>query len=749
MYRFILSSLNLLAFFIFFTFYLPSSGASIKTLQTDSISNILNSLSDSAKITFLIDLSNQYQQSEPSQSIELAQKALNISGSLNNPFLKGKASLKIAELYFIKGIYEKAIFFLIEAFNHFEQSGSEKEFAYCCNKIGQVYAATGNLAEAGSYYNKALSINKKLNLIPDIADNYVNIGSTYIKMDSIDKGLSYFLISYMIFDSLKMEDKKANLLVQLGEGYYRIQKYPQSLNCYYQVKEISRKNNNLYLLALAKSRIGKVYLKMNNIPAALKYSNESLLATTMLKTPDIACETYKNLSDLFAATQQYDKAYNYFVLFKQYSDSLLNHEKTRLIQEMQAKYDLAQKEKENDLLKQQNLNKTYTIRRITIVTIIIIFLFIASVILTIMMIRLIKRYRMLNLKLAQQSKELEDLNDQKDKFFSFVAHNLKNPFNTIMGFSELILTKGDIHDYEKMERYAKHILILSTHVHKILENLLEWSRLQRRNFEYKPERIEIASLIKDVIEMNYKEAKRKIIELSYDVSDNLLIYADRFMISIVMQNLLSNALNFTPSSGRITIVGREKDMKAEISVIDTGIGIAPEDLSKLFRIDAHPAKIGTTESKGAGLGLVICKEMIQRCNGEISIKSELSKGTTVSFTVPLYQEKLLNGMDLKKLIPDFIEEMRDDMTRFGKLPAAFIETCNSSLLPRYNEVRSAMSLENINDFASEIHNTGEKYNIPSFIHFGDHLSSLTQTHQIDKILKILPEFKKMLETLEA
>ncbi len=744
-----LSSLNLLVFSVFFTFCLQLSCAGVMTNKADSISNMLSSLPDSAKITFLVNLSSQCQQSDPSRAVELAQKALHISGLLNDPFLKGKTNLKLAELYLLKGLYDKTLFFLLEAIDNFEQSGSEKDYAYCCNKIGQVYSTTGNLTKAAVYFNKALSINKKLNLISEIADNYINIGSIYVKMDSIDKGLSYFLVSYMILDSLKTEDKKADLLIHLGEGYYRIQKYRESLNCYNQVKEISKKSNNLYLLALAKSRIGKVDLKMGNIPDALKYSHESLLTATMLKSTDIACETCKNLSEIYAAGNDYNKAYNYFVLYKQYSDSLMNYEKARMIQEMQVKYDLAQKEKENELLKDRNRDKTYTIRRVTIAAIIIVLLFIASVILLVMLIKMIKRYRILNMKLAQQSKELEDLNDQKDKFFSFVAHNLKNPFNTIMGFSELMLTKGDVHDNEKMERYAKHILILSTHVHKILENLLDWSRLQRRNFEFKPEKIEIASLIRDVIEMNYKEAKRKTIDMAYDVSDNLMVYADRFMISIVLQNLLSNALNFTPSLGKITILGRQKEMMAEISVIDTGIGIAPEDLSKLFRIDAHPAKIGTAESKGAGLGLVICKEIIQRCNGEISIKSELSKGTAVTFTLPLYQEQLISGADMKKLIPDFIEEMKDDMTRFGKLPAAFVETCNSSLLPKYNEVRSVMSLENINDFATEIQHTGEKYNIPSFIHYGDHLSSLTQTHQIDKILKLLPEFKKMLETLEA
>jgi nitrogen-specific signal transduction histidine kinase len=345
-----------------------------------------------------------------------------------------------------------------------------------------------------------------------------------------------------------------------------------------------------------------------------------------------------------------------------------------------------------------------------------------------MVIRLNKKTRNLNLKLAEQGKELEELNDQKDKFFSFVAHNLKNPFTTIMGFSELMVKGNDAKEYEKTDRYAKHILGLSAHVHKILENLLEWSRLQRRSFTYKPEKTNMTGLIRDVLEMNQKEAARKEIDI---------------MVTTILQNLMSNALNFTPSSGKIHVTGRLQGSQVFVSVADNGIGIAPEDLGKLFRIDVHPAKIGTAESSGSGLGLVICKEMIQRCRGEISIDSSLSRGTTVTFTLPVTNGDSAVPEAGEITPPDFVLLIKDDMNNLGKLPEPFVRLYNISLLPKYDEVRSVLSLDHLSDFAHEVESAGQTYNLTSFVQFGRHLALLIQTHQVDKILRVLPEFKKM------
>ena len=715
---------------------------------TDSINRILQALPDSQKIIKLLDLSRQEQAGSITGSLEFARQALTLASSAEDTVMMALAKLRVAELYLQKGIYDKSLALLLEALDQFKQEGMEKETGYCCETIGKIYTATGSPQQAIPYHSQAVSVSKKLNRIPDVARNYASMGSALMSMDSIDKGLTYYLVSFMIIDSLKMESEKNELLIQIGDGYLKLGKYEKSLVNYYQAMELAEKNGDLFLLAQAKSRIGIGYFRMNNLPAALKYSRESLILADSIKTYRIAGESYLNLSGIYAAQQNYKKALDCYIRYKEASDSLLNEEKITQIGELQAKYDITQKEKENEALKEQNLHKAATIKRLVMASVIIALLLLLALAQLMMVIRLNKKTRQLNLKLAEQGKELEDLNDQKDKFFSFVAHNLKNPFSTIMGFSELMVKSNDAKEYDKIDRYAKHILGLSEHVNKVLENLLEWSRLQRRSFTYTPEKINVTGLIRDVLEMNQKEAARKEIEIRYDLPDDLIAYADKFMVTTILQNLMSNALNFTPSLGKIEVSGYLQGSQIQVSVTDNGIGIAPEDRAKLFRIDVHPAKIGTAASNGSGLGLVICKEMIERCKGEISIDSSLSKGTTVSFTLPVSNSDATVPESGEIPKPDFEQLVKEDIRNLGKLPEPFTRMCELSLLPKYDEVSSVLSLDHLSDFAHEVESTGQMYGLTSFVQYGRHLALLIQTHQVDKILRVLPEFKKMTDRIK-
>ncbi len=722
---------------------LQAAGHNGEVFDSDSLNRVLTEQPDSEKFTGLLNLSDRLRQQDITKSLELARQALELAAASGNTGLMGLANLKIAELYWMKGVYDKSLAYVLEALNQFEKTGMEKEAAYGCEIAGKIYKVTNNPLQAVGYYKKALDINLRLRQVPEVARLYTGLGSAYVNMDSIDKGLSYYLVAFMIIDSLGMETEKNDLLMQLGDGYFSLEKYGESLKNYYQAAELSEKSGNLFMLAQAKSRIGITYLRMKNLPAAKKYTQESLVLADKIKTFRVAGESYKALAEIYAAEQDFKKAFQYYMHYKDASDSLLNEEKIRQIGELQAKYDMSQKEKEIDWLKEQNINKSRTIKRIALASAMIALLLVFSLIQLFLLVRLYRRTRQLNLRLAQQSKELEDLNDQKDKFFSFVAHNLKNPFSTLMGFSELIVRNSHTKEYDKLDRYAKHILGLSAHVHKILENLLEWSRIQRRSFEYRPESTDVAALVRDVLEMNQKEAERRGIELTCTLPSNLMSFTDKFMVTTILQNLISNAMNFTPSSGKIRVSGHTSGNRVTVSVADTGIGIAADDLPKLFRIDVHPVKIGTAESKGAGLGLVICKELIQRCQGEISIESELSRGTTVTFTLPV-KDSHLQADDRKEISePDVMAELHKDMEKMGQLPEAFVGLCKTSLIPGYNEARSVLSLDRLNKFARDVETAGMQYSIMSFVYFGHHLLTLLHTHQIDKILRFLPEFKKM------
>jgi signal transduction histidine kinase len=360
------------------------------------------------------------------------------------------------------------------------------------------------------------------------------------------------------------------------------------------------------------------------------------------------------------------------------------------------------------------------------------------------LVKLNRKYKEANLKLASQSQELEALNDQKDKFFSFVAHNLKNPFNTIMGFSELMQKSVNLRNFDKIKQYSSLIYNLSSQVQKVLSNLLEWSRLQRRTFEYKPEVLDLNCLVSDVIEMNNREAARKDLHLEYSGEDDVHTYADRTMITTVMQNLISNAVNFTPQGGRISVECRRRGNHVEVSVTDTGIGIPEEEIGRLFQYDIMKSKIGTGENKGAGLGLILCREMILRNNGDINVRSKPGKGSEFTFTLPGAEREASQDKDSTILPMDVVKELLSDKT---PVPADVMTEINVKLSPRFREVSTILSLDNIAEFAEAVEETGSKNGISTLAKYGSMLKELLKNHQIDQIIKILPGFKEYLDLI--
>ncbi len=241
--------------------------------------------------------------------------------------------------------------------------------------------------------------------------------------------------------------------------------------------------------------------------------------------------------------------------------------------------------------------------------------------------------------LLESEKELLDLNATKDKFFSIIAHDLKNPFGSIMGFTELIQRKASQNDIEKVKHYAKIIFSASKHGFELLENLLDWSRSQNGSLRYLPGRVSLDELIAHNIEVTGEIANNKNITLTRELAQDISVYCDEDMVNTVLRNLITNAIKFSNRGSEI-IISAEKhdDNQGRIVVQDHGIGIMPEDAEKLFKIECSESEKGTEGEEGTGLGLILCKEFVEKNNGNIWVESEPEKGSRFIFTLPLYTE---------------------------------------------------------------------------------------------------------------
>jgi len=231
-------------------------------------------------------------------------------------------------------------------------------------------------------------------------------------------------------------------------------------------------------------------------------------------------------------------------------------------------------------------------------------------------------------------KELGDLNATKDKFFSIIAHDLRSPFNGLIGASDLLIQSFEGLEKEIIIDLIRSMNIASRNAFNLLNNLLEWSRSQTGRIEWDPNITDISIIIRENRLLLKHNAEEKNISLVSEIQDNTFVYADEYMINTVIRNLITNALKYSRNGEEVRISSKDTGDFLEISVSDKGIGIKPENIGKLFRIDIHHTTKGTANEQGTGLGLILCKEFVEKHNGKIWVESELGKGATFRFTLP-------------------------------------------------------------------------------------------------------------------
>jgi PAS domain S-box-containing protein len=237
--------------------------------------------------------------------------------------------------------------------------------------------------------------------------------------------------------------------------------------------------------------------------------------------------------------------------------------------------------------------------------------------------------------LKESEIRLRELNATKDKFFSIIAHDLKSPFTSIIGLSELLVEQVGKGDYEGIDEYASMIQSSSWRAMDLLTNLMEWSRSQTGRIEFSPASHNLPDLISDVTELLSDAAKQKSITISRDLPEELTLFADKHMINTILRNLISNAIKYSNTGGKIEISAILQEKLLEIAVRDNGIGIKKDALEKLFHIGESRSTPGTQDEEGTGLGLILCMDFVSKHGGKIWAESEPGNGSRFVFTIPV------------------------------------------------------------------------------------------------------------------
>jgi len=237
-------------------------------------------------------------------------------------------------------------------------------------------------------------------------------------------------------------------------------------------------------------------------------------------------------------------------------------------------------------------------------------------------------------ELEEHKQQLKELNATKDKFFSIIAHDLRNPVSALFNFSEFLESNINTISPDEFQQYLSIIHTTAKGLFDLLEELLLWANLQSNHYEFKPTNLQLFEEANSVVGLLSANAARKNIQMETNIDHKTLVYADHNMLHTILRNLLTNAIKYTPTNGLVKIYSQIDDNKAYITVSDTGIGLTKENIENLFRIDQQSSTPGTDGEPGTGLGLVLCKEMVERNNGNISVESEPDKGSSFTFILP-------------------------------------------------------------------------------------------------------------------
>ena len=655
----------------------------INILHEDPTKKIVDS-SSIAKIIKIGD--NHYFSNAIDSSFIYYKNALALAEKINSKPQIAECLFSIAIYY--EGIYQynNAIEYFNKALKLYEELEELEIVAQIKNSIGYIYSNLTESDKAIDHYLKSLMIYHKLNNKDGMAINYVDIGNLYYDNENYNFAERYYSDALAIYKKLKDTVGIATCYTNIANAITDSDNTSNAVDYYYKSIELQQALNDIEGVAINYNNIGDYYLKLNKYEDAKSYFNKALAKSSQLHNNEsLNALIFFNLSDLENSIGNYDKAIFFGNKSLDISKKLglQEIEKSNLKNLSLAYENSGNKLKSLDLLKQYTtindtilktnkrkkvllfnaLNKleesNFKINQLSLKNEnekkIMYFLVIAIAAFGFFVIILIyqqtskkKAYNLLEFKNYQirrmheeiklQTNNLKLLNDTKDKFFSIIAHDLKNPFNSIKGFTELLIENIKVYDEEKQLKFLKIIKGSTIKASDLLNNLLIWANSQSGAIKFNPVKIELVKQVSDVISLLEIQAINKDISIYNNVYHNLYVNADRNMLNTIIRNLLSNAIKFTNAKGEIHISSSINDNFVTISVEDNGVGMTDDCIENLFNIENKNCGIGTANEQGSGLGLILCKDFIEKNGGTIWVKSTLNKGSEFIFTLPIYKE---------------------------------------------------------------------------------------------------------------
>jgi len=573
---------------------------------------------------------------------------------------------KIGNIYSYLSEFDTAIDYFEKSISFSQREEDDKRFIEAIINKANVYVTINKQDDAKEIYLNALEFAKKIKNKKFVVICYSNLGLVYMQKHEYHNALENYMKAMKLYEELNNQKQVYVVMANLSILYFHLENYEEAISYSLKAIEVGESLKEWNRLSQLYNNLGSIYLNHNNLQEGEKYLTKAMNLKIKIGVDYGLAKTLNNLSEILHNQKRYDKALEYlkksleikrklgdkpgefnsllnvtniFTELQKYSEALetikevekvadeLNDIKLKpSIYELYYKFYSKKGDAEKAFYYHKKLSKVFFENYANIHDK--------------QLNKLMTKFE--NEKAEKEKKlqylkniELKRANTTKDKFFSIIAHDLKSPFSAIVSFITLMKLGYDKFSPERIESLINELDSNVKNTYGLLENLLTWSRMQSRAMRYKPQNINVNVIINKVFTTLHSKADEKNIKLINHASTELYVYADYFMLQTVIRNLVNNAIKFTSSDGTISIFAQDIGGKIKISVKDTGVGIPKDGIDKLFKIESSFSTYGTNQEKGTGLGLILCKEFVEKNNGKISVESEVGKGTTFLIELPL------------------------------------------------------------------------------------------------------------------
>jgi len=558
-----------------------------------------------------------------------------------NDFLElaAKVQVNIGSIYTEQGDYVKGIKAYKEALEFYREKDDKHVMAVLYGNIGTNYSLWLPPARAREYYSQAERLYEEINEPIAKATTLNNIGDTYSEEENFTKAVEYYKKALEELGKSTNSVVAAVFQIGLGEAYLKLNDLEKAKKYSEQALVSFSRSSHSEGIARSKAVLGGIKIKEGDYPAADRLLKEALEIAETNEIKDLQAELYGDFANLKTLEKNFKAALEYTKAHFAIRDSLLNKYKGHQLNELLAEMEVTQKESEINILQKDSAIKSLEIKRksslvFALIFVIIVLLILSTVILYFQRLRhkTLQLVKVQNQQISQQNDKLKVAGEMQNKILSIIGHDLVTPVGGLKELLNLVDDNPKTFTEEDLLSLVPSMKSAVDNTYFLLTNLLSWAKSQGDNYN-----VEIAGCnVLDVVNQNLSILKNSIaqksIEVELNVKDDLMIQFDKNMFGMVVRNLISNAVKFTPRNGKICIYTEEQNGKLTFCVKDTGIGISVENQKKLFSQE-HVSTFGTDNEKGTGLGLGLCKEFVEKNNSELMVQSEENEGSLFSFYV--------------------------------------------------------------------------------------------------------------------